>query len=92
MGEPPERLLNTSPTSIGVDDVKLVLRQQSRFWSCLYPKDPAARLAGPLHGERMHDIVRRWQATTLWDEYEMSPLYVYREQVSKTFENEVLAT
>lgn len=92
MGEPPERLENTSPTITGVDDIKLVLRQQSRFWSSLYPKDPSARLNGPLHGQRMHDVVRRWQATTLWDEYEMSPLYVYREQLSKSFEDQVLAT
>lgn len=92
MGEPPERLVNTEPTISGVDDVKLVVRQQSRFWSCLHPKDQSARLAGPLQGERMHDIVRRWQAATLWDEYEMTPLFIYRERLSKSFENQVLAT
>ena len=92
MGEPPERLVNTDPTITGVDDVKLVLRQQSRFWSCLYPKDMSARLAGPLQGERMHNVIRRWQAATLWDEYEMSSLYIYREKLSKSFENEILAT
>lgn len=92
MGEPPERLENTTPTASSVDDIKLVLRQQSRFWSCLYPKDPSARLAGPLHGERMHDVVRRWQAATLWDEHEMSPLFIYNKHLSKSFENQVLAT
>ena len=92
MGEPPERLEDTNPSMSGVDDLKLVLRQQSRFWSCLYPKDPSDRLAGPLHGERMHNIVRRWQAATLWDEYEMSPLFVYNRNLSKSFENRVLAT
>ena len=92
MGEPPDRLANLNPTPSAVDDIKLVLRQQSRFWSSLYPKDPSARLAGPLHGMRMHDIVRRWQAATLWDEYEMTPLHVYKEQLSKSFENQVLAT
>lgn len=92
MGEPPERIIDTSPTLSAVDDVKLVLRQQSRFWSCLYPKDPTMRLSGPPHGERMHDVVRRWQAATLWDEYEMSPLFVYREHLSKSFENQILAT
>jgi histone deacetylase 6 len=49
-------------------------------------------LAGPLQGERMHDVVRRWQATTLWDDYQMSPLFVHRESLSKSFENQVLAT
>ena len=92
MGEPPERLLNTDPSITGVDDVKLVLRQQSRFWSCLYPNDLSARLAGPLQGERMHNVVRRWQAATLWDEHEMTSLFVHKEKLSKSFENQVLAT
>ena len=92
MGEPPDRLENLEPTKTGVNDVKLVLRQQSRFWASLYPKDPSARLAGPLQGERMHDVVRKWQSATLWDEYEMSPLFVHREHLSKSFENQVLAT
>lgn len=92
MGEPPERLVHLNPSASGVNDVKLVLRQQSRFWSSLYPKDMSARLKGELQGERMHDIVRRWQATALWDEYGMTSLFVHKEQLSKSFENQVLAT
>lgn len=92
MGEPPDRLNNTKPTKSGVDDVKLVVRQQSKFWACLYPKDISARLEGPLHGERMHDVVRKWQATTLWEEYEMAPLFIHRHKLSKSFKNQVLAT
>lgn len=92
MGEPPDRLEQTNPSPSGVDDIKLVLRQQSKFWSSLYPKDLSSRLAGPMHGERMHDVVRQWQATTLWDDHEMSPLFVHRESLSRSFENQVLAT
>ncbi|KAK5150393.1 Histone deacetylase hda1 [Recurvomyces mirabilis] len=92
MGEPPDRLQEVNPTKTGVDDTKLVLRQQSKFWSCLYPKDMSERLAGPQHGERMHDVVRKWQATTLWEEHEMSPLFIHRRQLSKSFEDQVLAT
>ena len=92
MGEPPERLQNMTPSISGVDDVKLVLRQQSRFWSCLYPKDPSGRIAGPLHGQRMDSVVRKWQEATLWDEYEMSRLSVLRENLSKSFDERVLAT
>lgn len=92
MGEPPERLENTTPTKSGVDDVRLVMRQQSKFWSSLYPKDISERLAGPLKGERMHDVVRKWQATTLWEEHEMTPLFVHKEKLSKSFDGQVLAT
>ncbi|KAK6441093.1 Histone deacetylase hda1 [Oleoguttula sp. CCFEE 5521] len=91
MGEQPDRLVNTTPSRTGIDDVKLVLRQQSKFWGSLHPKDPAGRVAN-LHGERMHDIVRKWQATTLWDEYHMTPLFINRESLSGSFENQVLAT
>jgi histone deacetylase 6 len=92
MGQPPDRLEHTNPSTSGVDDIKEVLRQQSKFWASLYPKDMSARLAGPQQGERMHDMVRNWQATTLWDDHQMSPLFVHRESLSKSFEKQVLAT
>ena len=92
MGEPPERLANMNPTATGVDDVKIVLRQQSQFWSSLYPKDISARLAGPLQGVRMNEVVRRWQADTLWEEYEMIPLCIFNQPLSGPYKNQVLAT
>lgn len=91
MGEPPGRLADMTPTVSAVDDIKLVLRTQSRFWSALYPEH-CEWLKSPVEGQRLHDIVRRWQASVLWDEFEMSPLFIYREQLSKSFENQVLAT
>jgi histone deacetylase 6 len=92
MGQPPDRLEHTNPSASGVDDIKEVLRQQSKFWASLYPKDMSARLAGPQQGERMHDMVRNWQATTLWNDHQMSPLFVHRESLSKSFDKQVLAT
>nr|POF17645.1 histone deacetylase clr3 [Quercus suber] len=96
MGEPPDRLHDLEPTTSGVDVVKLVVRQQSKFWSSLHPKDPNTRLSitGPQHehGERMHDVVRKWQALKLWEEYEMTPLFIHRTQISQSFEDQVLAT
>ncbi|KAK3633708.1 Histone deacetylase hda1 [Elasticomyces elasticus] len=91
MGEPPDRLVSTEPTKSGIDDVKRVVRQQSKFWpGLLHPNDLSERLA--MHGERMHDVVRKWQATTLWEEHEMTPLFVHHQLLSKSFENQVLAT
>ena len=92
MGEPPERLENTSPTEIGVSTVRQSMLRQSKFWSCLYPKDLSERLAGPLRGESLDHIVRQWQAKTMWDDCEMSPLFVHNETLSKSYENQVLAT
>ncbi|CAK3976394.1 Histone deacetylase clr3 [Lecanosticta acicola] len=93
MGEPPDRLENIIPTTSAVDDIKEVLRIQSRFWGCLYPKDISIRLKQPIHnGVRMHNVVREWQAETLWNEHEMSPLFIHQEQLATEFENQVLAT
>lgn len=92
MGEPPDRLETTTPSNSAVDDIKLVLRQQSRFWSSLYPKDISTRLEEPVNGVRMHNVVRDWQAETLFNDYEMTPLFVYRQSIHKDFEKQVLAT
>ncbi|KAF7846549.1 hypothetical protein BT93_L4171 [Corymbia citriodora subsp. variegata] len=91
MGEPPERLTNTEPTSSGFDTVQLVLRQQAKYWPCLLPNDPSQHLKN-LKGERLHDIIREWQAKTLFDNFEMSNLFIARSKLSKSFENQVLAT
>ncbi|EME47335.1 histone deacetylase hda1-like protein [Dothistroma septosporum NZE10] len=92
MGEPPDRLAETTPSISAVDDVKLVLRQQSRFWSCLFPKNPSERLAGSLHGIRMHNIVREWQAEIMFTEHRMFPLSIQRQELAREYENQVLAT
>ncbi|TKX27565.1 histone deacetylase domain-containing protein 1 [Elsinoe australis] len=91
MGEPPERLQSSQPSPSGVDTVKEVLRQQSNFWPCLYPKDPSKRLKRA-KGSRLHDLLRDWQATQLFKNYDMTALFIARNKISKSFENQILAT
>jgi len=91
MGEPPDRLLQTEPTPSGVESVQMVLRTQSKFWPCLYPKSPVDQLRSS-DALRMHDIIREWQSKTLFDKYGMSALFIARSTVSKSFEDQVLAT
>ncbi|GAB7352903.1 hypothetical protein MBLNU459_g3492t1 [Dothideomycetes sp. NU459] len=91
MGEPPDRLANSEPTASGVDTVQLVLRQQSKFWPCLSPKDPSKHLKD-LKGERLHDIIREWQAKTLFENHEMMSLFIARSKLSRSFDHQVLAT
>lgn len=94
MGEPPPRLEeDVEVAKSAVDDVKAVLRQHSRYWQNLYPKNPSDPANGrTANSQRMDNIVRTWQATTLFEEYEMIPLFIQREGLSKNFENQVLAT
>lgn len=92
MGEPPDRLNLTVPSSSGVQTVQMVIRQQSKFWSCLYPKRLELELNQNVPRERMHDLVRNYQAKQLWDSHKMTPLWILRKALSKSFENQVLAT
>lgn len=92
MGEPPDRLTTTEPTGAGVNTVNLVKRQQSRFWKCMFPKDITKPFAEVQHAERLHDVIRAWQSKVMYDEFHMTPLFIRREKISKSFENQVLAT
>ncbi|EXJ84628.1 histone deacetylase 6/10 [Capronia epimyces CBS 606.96] len=89
MGEPPDRLHATAATTSAVDTVNKVRNVQSRYWKSIYPKDPVGGIFG---GERLHDIIRQWQATHLYDKYKLTQLHIYRDNVSKSFDQQVLAT
>lgn len=58
MGEPPDRLLSTSPSDLAAATVRRVTMMQSRYWSCMYPKEPMelGLWTDRLHGEFYFDI------------------------------------
>ncbi|KIX04393.1 uncharacterized protein Z518_05261 [Rhinocladiella mackenziei CBS 650.93] len=89
MGEPPDRLHATAATPSAVDTVAKVRNVQSKYWRSVYPKDPVGGIFG---GERLHDVIRQWQAMHLYDKYKLTQLHVFREIVSKSFDHQVLAT
>jgi len=91
MGEPPERLGSFKPSRGGVEVVADVLCQQSNFWPCLLPKDPSQRLVSQ-KAVRIHDMMREAQAIQLFKSHQMTSLFIARTEISKSFENQVLAT
>ncbi|MCJ1315814.1 Histone deacetylase hda1 [Xylographa vitiligo] len=88
MGEPPERIAETAATRIGVETVRKVVLQQSRYWRCLYPKGEIMMPGS----ERMHDVIRAYQSKVLHDNHKMINIWIFRERVSRSFEYQVLAT
>lgn len=92
MGEPPDRLDLTRPSPSAVEDVHLVVRQQAKFWKCMYPKNLGFDEELNIPTERMHDIVRAYQSRVMWDKYRMTPLLILKETLLKPFANQVLAT
>ncbi|KAJ9395721.1 hypothetical protein DTO282F9_7341 [Paecilomyces variotii] len=89
MGEPPERLSATAPSRPAVHTVRRVMMTQSRFWKCMYPKEPREE---HLWTDRVHDVIRAYQSKHLYDNYKLTSLYIYRTAISKSFANQVLAT
>lgn len=60
MGEPPDRLLSTSPSELAASTVRRVMMTQSRYWRCMYPKEPQelSLWTDRLHGE--YGLVQSW--------------------------------
>jgi histone deacetylase 6 len=93
MGEPPDRLPEGIEASEGaVDVVNLVIRTQSAYWKCLYPKNKARSRLQAMGGERLHDLLRRLQAEEYATNYKMAELWIMRDKLSKSFSRQVLAT
>ena len=92
MGEPPERMGDMTPTPSAVTTLQRVIRQQSRFWKCLYPKDLQLDRKRELGSERLHDVLRKWQSKVLFDNFRMVSLFILRQQISRSYKNQVMAT
>ncbi|KAL4805033.1 hypothetical protein BDV18DRAFT_141785 [Aspergillus unguis] len=89
MGDPPDRLHSTIPSEMAVSTVRRVIGIQSAHWHCMYPKGPSNK---GVHGDRLHDVIRAYQAKQLYDDFKLTSLYIYRTAISKSFENQVLAS
>lgn len=92
VGEVPDRIDNLKPQQSGVETVHMVAMQQSKFWSCIYPKDFPRTMLEEAGVERLHDVVRYYQASKFKESHNMINLNIYQEKLSKSFENQVLAT
>ncbi|KAI5787096.1 histone deacetylase Clr3 [Geopyxis carbonaria] len=96
MGEPPGRLHEgyiASDSAIKV--IAECIAEQSKYWRCMKPqKSLAAETyeSTGLKAERLNDLVRKFQATKLYELYGMTPLEIYRDQISTSFTNQVMAT
>ncbi|KAL5340649.1 hypothetical protein BJX70DRAFT_360823 [Aspergillus crustosus] len=89
MGDPPDRLQSTSPSEMAISTVRRVIMIQSSHWHCMYPKGPQGE---GLWTDRLHDVIRSYQAKQLYDNYKLTSLYIYRTAISRSFENQVLAS
>lgn len=92
MGEAPPRIRQTAATKSGLENVRKVIMHQSQFWRCLIPKDISTEFDGFIEATKLHDIIRNYQSNMLFSEHQMISLNIFRSGISKSFENQVLAT
>ncbi|KAI1178174.1 histone deacetylase [Nemania sp. FL0916] len=90
MGEPPPRI-NVPP--ISQEAARMLARVQAvqaPYWECMRPGIIDVQQIGT--SSRLHDVVRGSQRQTLSEQYGMIPLFIQRECLFKSFENEVMVT
>ena len=92
MGEPPDRLSETKPTRGGLETVRMVKHYQSKYWTSLGSKRLDQDEVPQDGGERMHDVIRYYQAARMLEENKMYELHIFREDMSESFDRQILAT
>ncbi|KAI9774829.1 MAG: Histone deacetylase hda1 [Geoglossum simile] len=90
MGEPPERKITSVPSKAGYDTVQIVVRQQARYWDSL--GDRHLQIRNKAKAERMHDVIRAYQGEKLFSKFKMTKLHILRDRISRSYDNQVLAT
>lgn len=99
MGEPPPKLSGTNGgiPKINKEAARTLARvqaYQAPYWECMRPGvvDVAGAAHPGLGSQRLHDVVRTAQRQVLQGKHNMVPLYVQRQHIYKSFENQVLVT
>ncbi|KAI1210513.1 putative histone deacetylase A [Annulohypoxylon truncatum] len=91
MGEPPPKM-DIPP--INREAAKLLVKVQAAqapYWECMRPGIIDVRELGD-KASRLHDVIRGYQRQVLSEKYSMIPLFIQREVLYKSFENQVLVT
>ncbi|KAF2280344.1 putative histone deacetylase [Westerdykella ornata] len=94
MLQPPDRLEEDlpPPREDAVRTVAQVKREHSRYWKCLFPREPEVSDMASSETLRLHDIIRDWQSKVLTEAHQMIPLTIKKSGFSQTFEHNVMAT
>ena len=92
MGEPPERLSVPPLNMEASHTLHNVRRIQANYWDCMRPGVVPLLELQERGTERISDVVRIAQKSKLADKYDMTPLYVQRTKLSRSFDNQILVT
>lgn len=92
MGEPPPKMEMPKINREAIRILAKVQALQAPYWESMRPGVIDILEAQALNATRLHDVLRTAQRQVLQENYGMLPLYVQRDQLFKSFENQVLVT
>ena len=92
MGEPPPKMEVPKINKEAARMLAKVQAHQAPYWECMRPGIVDVPRTQSLGGERLHDVIRSAQRQVLQAKHNMTPLYVQRQHLYKSFENQVLVT
>lgn len=92
MGEPPPKLTLPKLNKEAAKVLAKVQAYQAPYWECMRPGIVDVQDFQEQPSSRLHDVVRMSQKQALSEKHGMIPLYIQREMLFKSFENQVLVT
>lgn len=89
MGEPPPKMDVPRIDKNAAKVLAKVQAIQAPYWECMRPG--VINMKEMENGStRLHDVIRNYQRHILTEKYNMIPLFIQREALFKSFENQVL--
>ncbi|KAK4184869.1 histone deacetylase clr3 [Podospora australis] len=92
MGEPPPMMEIPKISREASKVLAKVQAFQAPYWECMRPGIVDVQEMQGQGSSRLHDVLRLAQRQALSEKYQMIPLYIQRDTLFKSFENQVLVT
>ncbi|PHH65416.1 hypothetical protein CDD81_2520 [Ophiocordyceps australis] len=92
MGEPPPMMDIPKINKEAARILAKVQAHQAPYWECMRPGIVDVPQVQSQNAHRLHDFIRNAQRQILQEKHNMIPLYVQREILNKSFENQILVT
>ncbi|KAK9464085.1 uncharacterized protein V1516DRAFT_100484 [Lipomyces oligophaga] len=92
IGEAPMPLKNVYARPESVETVQKVMNKHAQYWKCMAIGHKIRDLPDAPAVERLHDVIRKYQATNLFSMCQMTSLPIFRDRISRSFEDQVLCT
>ncbi|KAI0914628.1 histone deacetylase [Ustulina deusta] len=91
MGEPPPQMEMPPISKEAARVLAKVQAVQAPYWECMRPGIIDVQQLGN-GASRLHDVIRGYQRQVLSEKHGMIPLFIQREAIFKSFDNQVLVT